>query len=140
MKWDGGPGRCSERDGNFHWSVSSVSFCSFSHPMTRPPKPTIGLREIAGSAAAGSATGATGKFSNSSSGLSVFQTKATSNCFGLPLSSSCGSGRRSYGANSCGNWRSNSLSFFAHYGLLNPPYQRKKRSPKNIQLTAPNAR
>jgi hypothetical protein len=30
------------------------------------------------------------------------------------------------------------LSFL--YGLISPPYQRKKRSPKKIQLTAPNAR
>ena len=32
------------------------------------------------------------------------------------------------------------LAVSFHYGLINPPYQRKKRSPKNIQLTAPNAR
>lgn len=31
-------------------------------------------------------------------------------------------------------------SFFPHYGLTNPLYQRRKSSPKNIQLTAPNAR
>ena len=32
------------------------------------------------------------------------------------------------------------LFLLTRYGLSNPAYQRKKTSPKNMQLTAPNAR